>query len=87
VDGREFLIATFKENNEDLIYAIWSNNSYITSWVFSDMLYEIAFSNIVGMFRSGLSREEIWQGINDYAVKYINVAPGINELKEKLKNL
>lgn len=86
VDGREFLIATFRENNEDLIYAIWSNNSYITGWIFSDMLYEIAFNNIIRMFQSGLTREEIWQGINDYAAKYFYEAPGINELKEKWKN-
>lgn len=87
VDAREFLIATFRKETEDLIYAIWSNNSYITGWVFSDMLYEIAFSNIIAMFQRGMSREEIWQGINDYAVKYLHVAPGINEMKEKMKNI
>jgi sugar-specific transcriptional regulator TrmB len=85
VDAREFLIATFQKDSEEMLYAIWSNNSYITGWVYSDMLYEIAFSHIVGMFERGLSREEIWQGIKDYASQYFYIAPGINELKEKYR--
>jgi len=85
VDAREFLIATIKKNHEDLIYSIWSNNRYISSWIYSDILYEVAFSKIIEMFNSNKTKEQIWQGIEDYARKYLYEAPAILELKQKMK--
>ncbi|MCF7918652.1 MAG: hypothetical protein K9N06_01910 [Candidatus Cloacimonetes bacterium] len=84
VDGSAFLIANFKSDSEELISALCSRNIYISGWIYSDMLYEIAFNHIVSLFNKGLSREDIWAGINDYTSRYFNRAPGIKRLQAKL---
>ena len=86
VDGGKFLISTFKRQEEELIYALWSNSTFLAGWIYSDMLYEMAFSHIVNMFKDGLSREQIWDGINAYAEKYFDIAPAILRLKASYKD-
>ncbi|MCF7911938.1 MAG: hypothetical protein K9M99_05385 [Candidatus Cloacimonetes bacterium] len=82
-DGDVFLIANFEPDSEELVNALCSSNVYISGWIYSDMLYEMAFNNIIGLFRKGLSREEIWAGINDYASLFFDCAPGIKLLQKK----
>ncbi|MBN2018148.1 MAG: hypothetical protein JW794_08505 [Candidatus Cloacimonetes bacterium] len=86
VDGGKFLISTFKQQEEELIYALWSSSTFLAGWIYSDMLYEIAFSHIINMFKDGLSREQIWDGINAYAAKYFDIAPAIIRLKALYKD-
>jgi predicted transcriptional regulator len=82
-DGDTFLIATFVPDKDELIYALSSSNIYISGWIYSDMLYEMAFSHIVSLFKKGLNRDEIWEGINDYSSRFFDRAPGIKRLQEK----
>jgi len=85
VDGGKFLISTFKRQDEDLIYALWSSSTFLSGWIYGDMMYEMLFSHIINMFKDGLSREQIWDGINAYAAKYFDIAPAILRLKALYK--
>ncbi len=85
-DAEQFIICTTKRNTDELIHALYGGNRYLSGWIYSDMLYQIGFSNIVGMFNDGLSREEIWQEIQSYIHRFVDKAPGILDLKKEYRD-
>lgn len=86
-DGSEFIIATTRNQQEELVHALYSCNKFIAGWIYSDMLYQIGFNFIFDLFKKGFSRDAIWHELENYVRKYVHIAPGIKELKEKYKKI
>ena len=82
-DANRFLITTSQLRSEKLIHSLYSGNRYLAGWIFSDMIYQIGYYNIISMFNAGSSREEIWQEIQQYVSKFVGHAPGIQELRDE----
>ncbi len=82
-DANQFLITTTKLKSEEIKHSMYSGNRYLAGWIFSDMIYQIGFYDIITMFNEGRSREEIWSEIQKYVLKFVGHAPGLLELRDE----